>query len=393
MKKLIYVAALGLVATGAFAQKANVKAAEKVADSNVAEARSLAKAAREHEETKADPYAWYVSGLIEQKEFRGELVKAQLQQPHNEAVMYGALMGEVPYLLETYRLESIPNEKGKVKLKYAKKAKDMLREDHPLLVNAGYFYIQNKEYDKSAEAFDHYIKVRKHPLFADDKAIATVDTAMLDASYLLVAACYEGKLYDKAVAYGQQFKDQDYKGDDIHQLISASLLAKADTVAAMKVLEEGAAKFPKQPYYFGNIINIYAIQGNNDGAIDYLNKAISQDPTNTNYLIAMGGLYERKEDWTAAADWYKKALEIKGDDFDANHNLGRSYYNQAVTLLNAAELDKLTEDKAKALFEKAYPYLENAYKQKPDEVYYVLANVCDRLGKKQRYDEIMAAHK
>ncbi|MDO4692457.1 MAG: hypothetical protein Q4A64_06265 [Porphyromonadaceae bacterium] len=393
MRKLIYVAALGLMATGAFAQKANVKAAEKVADSNVAEARNLAKAAREHEETKADPYAWYVSGLIEQKEFQMELTKAQLQQPHNEALMYGALMNEVPYFLETYRLESIPNEKGKVKLKYAKKAKDMLKSDHPLLVNAGYFYIQNKEYAKSAEAFDNYIKVRKHPLFADDKAIATVDTAMLDASYLLVAACYEGKLYDKAVAYGQQFKDQDYKGDDIHQLISASLLAKADTVAAMKMLEEGAAKFPKQPYYFGNIINIYAIQGNNDGAIDYLKKAINQDPTNTNYLIAMGGLYERKEDWNTAADWYKKALDIKGDDFDANHNLGRSYYNQAVTLLNAAELDKLTEDKAKALFEKAYPFLENAYKQKPDEVYYVLANVCDRLGKKQRYDEIMAAHK
>lgn len=392
MKKLIYVAALGLLTTGAFAQKSNVKAAEKLASSNVSEARKLAKEARQHEETKADPYAWYVSGLVEQNAFQLDLLKVQTNQAQESEAMYNALVDQVPFFLETYRLESIPNEKGKIKLKYAKKAKDFLKADHPYLINAGYFYIQNKQYDKSIAAFDNYIKVRKHELFADDKAISTPDTTLFEAGYLLVAACYEGKLYDKAVAYGEQFKGLEYKRDDIYQLMAASMLAKADTTGAMKILEEGSRLFPSQPYYFGNIINICAVQGNYDSAIAYLEKAIAQAPKNVNYLNAMGGLFERKEDWGKAADWYKKALEAKADDFDANHNLGRCYYNQAVTLLNEPEMTKLIEDKARGLLEQAYPYFETAYKQKPDEVYYLLANICDRLGKKQRYEELMAAH-
>lgn len=393
MKKLIYVATLSLAATGAFAQKANLKAAERVAESNIAEARALAQAARAHEETKADPFAWYVSGVVEQKEFTQELLKAQTGQAHDEGVMFAALMKEVPFFLETYRIESTPDAKGKVKIKYAKKAKELLKGDYQYLMHAGYHYIQDKNYEQSIAAFDNYIKVRKHEMFADDKEVSAVDTSLMDASYLVVAASYEGKLYDKAVAFAQQFKDQAYKGDDIHQLMAASLLAKADTTTALQVLEEGAKKYPNQPYYFGNIINIYAIKGNYDGAIDYLNRAIAQDPKNVNYLNAMGGLFERKEEWAKAGEWYAKALAEKADDFDANHNLGRSYYNQAVTLLNAQELDKLTESKAKALFEKAYPYLEAAYKQKPSEVYYVLANVYDRLGMKKKYDEVMAANR
>ena len=77
MKKLLCAVALGLMTTaGAFAQIANVKAAEKIAGSgdkaDFNEARRLIKEALANDETKNDPYTWYVAGLIDRENFNVE---------------------------------------------------------------------------------------------------------------------------------------------------------------------------------------------------------------------------------------------------------------------------------------------------------------------------------
>ena len=102
MKKLVIAAALGLMSTGAFAQVDKVKSAEKLIDSNTAEARKQAEEARQNDATKNDPYAWFVSGMVEQKDYSSEYTKAQLQQKANEEKMYNALIAEVPFFLQTY---------------------------------------------------------------------------------------------------------------------------------------------------------------------------------------------------------------------------------------------------------------------------------------------------
>lgn len=393
MKKLVYVTALSLMTSATFAQKTNVKAAEKLADSKAAEARALATEARQHEETKADPYAWYVSGLIEQKDFDQKLALLQLQQTEEGEAIYAPLLAEVPFFLKAYELEKIPDAKGKVRTKYTKKVAEALKGHMGYLLNAGNYYLGAKEYEKCIQAFNSYLNIKSHELFANDKVVSEIDTLAKEVAFFTVLASYEGKLYDQAIAYANKYKDQDYKKDEIYQVLTATQLAKMDTVAALRTLEEGVRLFPQQGYYLGNIVNIYAQQGKTDEAIVYLEKAIEQDPTNTNFLQFMGVLYERKENWEKASEYYQKILAIKADDFDGNHNLGRMYYNQAVTLLGAEKIDKLIEDKARGLFTKSVPYLEAAYKENPDQVYYVLANVHDRLGNKARYDEIMAAHK
>ncbi len=397
MKKFFYVVATGLLAVSAtFAQKSDIRSAERLAEKNPAEAKAIMAKLGDNIEPKYKAYATYVSGLIEHKAFDNELNKLRLPAlgACDTLAMYTHLMNSIPYFLETEAIELQPNEKGKIKIKYTKKAKEELEHSYDLLRNAGYFFIQKGDYPKSAEAFNDYLKVRAMKIFEDEKAVAVADTAMWDAAYLAVAANFEGKIYDNAIELAKKYREkQDYKKDELTQIICASTLAKADTVAALEALELGASEFPTSPYYLGNLVNIYATQNKLDKAIEFLNKALEANPDNANYLLAMGGLYERKEDWSKSGEWYKKILDKDPNNFDANHNLGRSYYNQAVTLLNAETLDKLTEDKAKGLFKQALPYLEAAYKSNPDQVYYVLANVYDRLGMKQKYEEVMAAHK
>ncbi len=396
MKKFFYAVAVGLLATTAtFAQKSDIRSAEKLAEKNPAEARAIMNKLGDNIEPKYKAYASYVSGLIEHEAFHKELNKLMVPTlgTCDTLAMYNDLMESIPFFLKTEAIELQPNEKGKVKIKYTKRAKSHLKEDYGLLINAGYYYIQNKEYAKSAKAFDNYLKVRGMKIFENDKAMTTPDTMSWDAAYLAVAANFEGKQYDEVIKLANQYKEQqDYKKDEMTQLICASQLAKADTVAAIQALETGAEAFPQSPYYLGNLVNIYAMQNKLDKAIDFLNKAIEANPKNTNYLLVMGNLYERKEDWKTSGEWYQKILDLDANNFDANHNLGRSYFNQAVTLLNAETLDKLTTNKAKGLFKQALPYLEAAYKVNPDQVYYVLSNVYDRLGMKEKYDEVMAGH-
>lgn len=394
MKKVLILAALSLLMPAAFAQKSNVKAAEKLASSNVAEARRLASEARQHDESKGDAYTWFVSGNIESGVFKQELLKEQLTQGSADlAAMYGALMAEVPMFLEVYRIESQPDAKGKVKLKYAKKVADILRDDAPLLINAGYYYIQGEDYARSTDAFVNYLDVYHHPLFAEDKIMQAAGAeSAAEAAYLALAASYEGKLYDRTIEYGNRYKGQEHKRSEIYQLLSAAYLAKGDTIGAMPVLEEGAKLFPKEMYFLGNIVNITATQGKTDEAIRFLQTGIAQDSTNVNFITALGGLYERKEDFKASEEAYLRAYDMDKASFDTNYNLGRIYFNEGLRLRNVENLDKLTQEQAVAMFRKAIPYLEVAYKADQTQVYYTLASAFAAIGDETKYDEIMKAN-
>lgn len=390
MKKIALIAALGLMSTSAFAQATKSKEAEKLHHSNTAEARKMVAEAREHEETKNDAYTWYVSGLVEQKDYNSEFVKLQMGQQANEEKMYKALIAEVPFLLRTYDLENVPNEKGKIKLKYAKKAKDLLQADYQQLLNAGSHFQQKADYKTSAQAFEQYVNIRRHPLFAEDKAIATLDTTAYDVAYFSALMYHEVKEYDKAIAMANDFKDAPVRGEDIYQVLAASYQVKGDSAMLIKTLEEGQTKFPKSPYFTLNLAQLEFNRGNLTKSETYVQKALEQDGNNTILLNFMAGLSEQQQKLDKAAEWYLKSLAVKADDYDANYNLGRTYYNQAVELFNDPNPTKLTDDKAKGFLAKAVPYLEAAYKQKPADVYYVLSNTYERLDRKADAERVRA---
>lgn len=390
MKKLVIATALGLMTTGAFAQVDKTKSAEKVMENNPTEARVLVSDARKNAETQNDAYTWYVSGMVEQTEYNNEFKKAQLGQQADNDKMYNALIAEVPFFLQTYVLENVPNEKGKIKLKYAKKAKDILLVDYQNLLNAGSHFQQKQDYKTAAQAFESYINVRTSPLFANEKEIATLDTTAYDVAYFSALMYHEVKEYDKAIEVAQRFKDAPIKAEDIYQVLAACYQAKGDSATLINVLEEGQRKFPKSSYFTLNLAQIEFNRGKFAESESYVLRALDQDPTNIVLMSFVGGLAEQQQQFDKAAEWYLKAVSAKPEDFDANFSLGRTYYNQAVELTNSEKVTKLTEDKAKELFGKAIPYLKVAYKEKPSTVYYVLANIYDRLGMKADYDRIMA---
>ena len=91
MKHVLLIIGLCLATTTAYAQKAAVTGAERIAKNargNFNEARTLIKGALEHAETKDDPKTWFVAGQVEDAQFNAENTKQLLGEQFNEPVMY-----------------------------------------------------------------------------------------------------------------------------------------------------------------------------------------------------------------------------------------------------------------------------------------------------------------
>lgn len=401
MKKIAYVLATSIAM---FASSCGISLPDSPAANilkgdkpNFEEARKLAKIDRESATFTDKAYAELVSANVENALFDSELTKMMLPTEKADTVtMYKALLNSVPFFLKAYDLDQKqPNEKGEVKPRFAKDIKSTLEKNLPYFLNAGDYFLKNEKYEDAFSAFNEYLNLKKNPIFVASP-VAVADSLTMNVAYFALASAYQSKMYDKVIAMASDYKDDALQTkenrDNIYQMLSASYAEKGDTTSYLKVLSEGAELFDNS-YYLGNIVNVYSLQNKIDDAIKFLEKAIAQKPNNVAFLNAMGSLFERKEDFNTAANWYKRILEIEPDNFDGNYNYARGLYNQAVTMLSADKIDKLTQDKAKALYKDSLPYFEKAYKMNPSQVYYILGSVYNSLGMQKEYERVMSENK
>lgn len=376
MKKLLCAVALGLMTTaGAFAQIANVKAAEKIAGSgdkaDFNEARRLIKEALANDETKNDPYTWYVAGLIDRENFNVEQKKNLLDASADKTPMYVALANVIPTWLQVYPLETAD---GKGKLKYSKKVKEALLVDYQQLLNAGSYYFDQKKYAEAADVFDKFLDVKRSPLFADEKAVSEIDSQAMNIAYYAIASAYTANEYAKAIEMNKKFGDIALNKKELLQMVAASYLANKDSVGVFPILIEGDKIAPEIPFFLANIVTIYQNQGKEDEAIKYLESKLAANPSDAMALLMTGTLHERT-DLKKALEWYYKAAKANPEDFNANLYLGQALYNSAAKLYENSNITAEQSAVADKLLKAAIPALEIAYKSNPDNVKGLLGSI------------------
>jgi len=144
-----------MTTAGAFAQIANVKAAEKIAGSgdkaDFNEARRLIKEALANDETKNDPYTYYIMGLVEHNKSKAEYRKLITPGVAGDtASMFRSVVAEIYGWRKTDSLERTPDKTGRISLKYLKKVQDYVKEDKDRIYSAGLFWLRS-----SSLAYDH----------------------------------------------------------------------------------------------------------------------------------------------------------------------------------------------------------------------------------------------
>ncbi|MDR1258086.1 MAG: tetratricopeptide repeat protein [Tannerellaceae bacterium] len=382
MKRVLLTIALCVAVSASFAQKKAVSEAQSIAKGNNAnfnEARGLIKNALENNDTKNDPKTWYVAGFIEDQQFSAERMKQLLGQQPNEDVMYAALMNVLPFFEKTYELDQVPDAKGKVKPKYTKDIKGILGANHVYYINAGAYYFEAKDFQKAYDVFQQYIKISDMPIFKGEK-VAERDSNFMTVQFYAAVAATQLNNSELAIAALTRAKDTDFRANDVYQYLIYEYQQVNDSLNVERILEEGLKKFPEEKFYLLNLIHTYIYSNRNEKAIEYLNTAIAQEPTNAQLYDVMGRVYESGlKDYANAETFFAKALEIDPDYVEALSNLGRIYYNQGVNRLGEANMINDTKQyqeesaKAKDLFKKALPYFEKALNQKPEEREYMTA--------------------
>jgi tetratricopeptide (TPR) repeat protein len=402
MKRVLLVIGLCAAATTAFAQKKAVSEAERIskdAKPDFSEARTLIKSALENPETMNDAKTWYVAAQVEDAQFTAENTKQIIGQQPNEPVMYDALQNSLPYFLKAYELDQLPNEKGKVKPKYAKTIKNTLSANHAYYMNGGIYYFEKEQYKRACDFWEQYLQIADLPFLAGEKTTTERDSSYMSIQFYLSVAATQVNDSEYAIKNLERAKSAPYRQSDVYQYLYGEYQILKDTASMQRTLEEGYTLFPDTSFFVLYLINLYIHQNENEKAVDWLTKAITKDPDNIDLHQAMGSVYESGlKDYDKAEIHYKKAADLDSENPIMLFNIGRIYYNQAVNKLGEANVisdqTKYNEERglAKDLFRKALPYCQKAYEKDPNSVEYMTAlrGIYYNLDMGTEFDEIDA---
>ena len=162
---------------------------------------------------------------------------------------------------------------------------------------------------------------------------------------------------------------------------------KKDNVSALKILQEGKAKFPNYKDMVLLELNIYLAEKKYDVARQMVEGELKADPHNKDNHFLYGQLNRELGETEKAKEAFKKVLEIDPKNFEASAELANLYWadakklkdemgklgNSKVDMTKLKELDKTYVEKLKIYI----PYIEACEKLNPDDVtvLYSLLNV------------------
>jgi tetratricopeptide (TPR) repeat protein len=401
MKKIAFTLALCFVVGFSFAQKkvvSNVKNDIKGSNPNIEEARTLIKGALSDPETENDAEAWYIAGQVENKQFDTERLKEIMSLVPNEDIMYPALDRIFPYFAKADELDQLPDAKGKVKPKYRKDIKAIMLANRQYYVNAGAYFYDKKNYQKAYENFRFFGDIPKLPMFAGEESKfekLAGDTNALKYRYYAALSASLIPDHDAAIELYTEIKDFGFNEDDIYKQLASEYHQKGDTIGFVKILEQGVAKFPEEPHYILNLINVNINQGEITKAINYLQKAIETSPGDAQLYDVLGLVYENNKEIDKAIVNIKKSLELNPDYPEALSHLGRLYYNLGIETRGAADNINDTKmynkeiEKVENYFREAVPYFEKAYQLNPkdSDAIFALRNIYYSLKMNAEYDK------
>jgi tetratricopeptide (TPR) repeat protein len=364
MKKTIILLALVFISTISFAQKGKVTSAETLKDAGkLDEAFKVINTATDPNNPDAEksvpwPRAWEVKGEIFQAIYKSanENFKKLEADPLTKA-------------FECYKKALELDTDGKasksIKIKLA------LLSQADLTDQAISAYNKN-DFKKSLQSFEQILEINNMPLMKADNP-NDIDTAVIFNAGL---TAYNAQEYDKAIKYYSEAAKYGYNGGKTVKEIANAYELKGDTAMALKTLQDGFQKYPSEIGLVEKMINIYVATDKTADALSYLELAIKQNPTNSTYFSVQGKLFDNLGRTDDAKKSYVKAIEVDGNNFIANYNLGALYYNEGVKQWNVAlaiptnQTAKFEEEVAKCdvWWAKALPFMEKCMQIDPKEI-------------------------
>ncbi len=247
-----------------------------------------------------------------------------------------------------------------------------------------------EKYDASFYAFAAITTINEKPIME-----GVVDTTLI---YYAGMAASRAELPEKAIEYYEKAKSYDYPEPDLYIFLKKKYWEMGDTAKGIESLLEGFKRFPDNQSVLIELINYYLVGGKTQEALDYLQIAQEEDPTNLSFIFAEATLYDKMGETEKARETYQRCIDINTEYFNAYYNLGVMYYNKAVEMYK--EVDDIRDpleygiakDAADEVMARALPFMEKANEIDPEEfsTLETLKTLYYRMGMMDRYDEVKA---
>lgn len=354
-----------------FAQKSALRDAKRSLGKNdLNDARTLIKQAATHQETSTDPETWKIMGDIGNKAFDNEVTKAMLGQSANDKAMYDGLMESYLPYVKADSLAELPDEKGKVRNRVRKDIASILLANHQYFINGGVYYSEQGNHAKAADFFEVFWNIPQLPMYKGANTF-TIDSTYQTIKYYAIISAIQAEQHERALgmlerAAKEPFSENSYyQESDVYELMASEYISLGDSAKYLETLYLGADRFPKSRYFIPNLVNVYIHRGDKEQAIDYLDKAIANDPSNACDLNSVkGALLAENNDFAGAETEYRNALVQDPNCERALEGLAVNYILQAqnlkeVTALMTDRQQQVANDKKTVEFyELALPPLE-----------------------------------
>lgn len=347
MKKLATAGLCLMAILSASAQKTVVKDAETAMKGGkpYAEVLQIITPAFTNPETAKSAMTYYIPGKAGIKEYNDLLGKRQLQikfPEGGEYVMAKALVGAYDNYMQALPLDSLPDEKGRVKPKYSKEIINDLAGHYNDFTNIAVDFWNAKDYAGAYRAWEIYLDMPNNPIFA--KSIkAPADTMQSEIAYNQALAAWQADDYGKALGAFRRAKNMGYSKKGLYDYAIAVAQSAKDTDALIEFASAGNDLYGKEDIqYLNQIINYYLQTEKYDDAIAFLNQGIAENGGNAQYYALRGIIRDNQLKPEEARADYQAAYDIDNDNPLALFYLGRSI---------AAEAGKLADEYTRADFD------------------------------------------
>ena len=400
MKK-ITILALGLaVCASAGAQTSVLKEAEQAmkGGKDAAAVMTIITPAFTNPETAQLAQTYYIPGKASFKDYDNLLGLKQFGKTKDgDDVKMGKLLIQgYDMYVKALPLDSVPNEKGKVKPKYSKDIVSTIAGHFTDFTNAGADLYNAKDYDGAYRAWGIFNEIPQNPSFREKLTSVPADTILGEIAFNQALAAWQGNHLEDALKAFLFAKSKGYSKKQLYDYAIAVADGAKNSEALLALSEEAFGLYGDQdPMYLGQMVNYYLQNKNFDKAFENINGAIAKDPNNAQYYNIQGVLYENVDKRPEAIAAYKKATELDPENANALYNYGRQLCESAYALNDAAptsqrEYEAYKAEKIVPLFQQAVDILEKAYTVNPDntDVLKYLENVYYNLGDEAKLNDV-----
>lgn len=379
MKKIVMMALLAIAAGSAMAQDATVKEAKKLlAKGDFDAAAQMLQPALTSSETLDKAAAWNLMSEIK----AGKFNKIQTEQMENKVKqvdapvdtigMNTALVEAIEAAVKCDELDQLPNEKGKVKVRFRSAAQQKLPNLRLQLINAGLFEYNRKNFEGALKAWRLYLDSPEMPIFTGvaDVTDVTKDQYRSEIAYYAGLVAYQMKDYVNAEKYATISAQDPAKAADANEILLFSkkenCKTKEDSLSYLNTVKELHKQNPTEDRFF-NLLMDYYTRANDQAAMKaWAEEEIALNAQNKMAWALKGEVLMNAREWDNAVECYLKAVEIDPNFVQCVFNAGVCYNSKAIELKDqladktTGGLTKANADKVIAILDSAKKYLEQA---------------------------------